>query len=346
MGGSSSKTVNETTMRMTDITNNVTENISKTSQETVAKVQGIQNMTIGKPKFYGCQGGIKQGMTLTQDVSANLTAAQIDEAETALMSELSTAIKNDTEAGSGALRLPVGGSSSEGVTKTDIDNYIETNNLMKNVKETMQKTSAEIKGKQDLNVIEPYFDPCGIGVYKDMMADASGEEKALFAGFMNEALKACPTPRPECNIEQDMFLKQIVSSGVAVVAENITKHKKEISADVSSEASSKAKDTGVEDAYVGVAEAAAGAVSDTAGAAEGAIVGTADAAEGAIVGTADAAEGAITGTAGAVADVAKSPMMIIFIGLMVVGFIAAGMAYLEKQKAAGSGANAVSRITG
>lgn len=319
MGGSSSKTVNETTMRMTDITNNVTENMSKTSQETVAKVQGIQNMTIGKPKFYGCAGGIKQGMTLTQDVSANLTASQIDEAETALKSELSAAIKNDTEAGTGALRLPVGGSSSEGITKTNIDNYIETNNLMKNVKETMQKTSAEIKGKQDLNVIEPYFDPCAIGVYKDMMADASGEEKALFAGFMNEALKACPVPRPKCEIEQDMFLKQIVSAGVAVVAENITRHKKEISTDVSSEASSKAKDTGVEDAAVAIADSAAGAV-----------VGTASAAEGAIVGTAEAAEGAVTG----IASMAMSPMFLVMAG--VAAFVAYKM-FMAKQNAGAAG---------
>ena len=326
MGGSSSKTVNETTMRMTDITNNVTENISKTSQETVAKVQGIQNMTIGKPKFYGCAGGIKQGMTLTQDVSANLTASQIDEAETALKNELSAAIKNDTEAGSGALRLPVGGSSSEGVTKTNIDNYIETNNLMKNVKETMQKTSAEIKGKQDLNVIEPYFDPCGIGIFEKALADANGYSLTELASGIAQLTTACGNPKPKCEIEQDMFLKQIVSAGVAVVSENITKHKKEIGADVSSEASSKVKDTGLEDAYVGVAEAAAGAVSDTVGAAEGAIVGTADAAGGAIVGTAEAAEGAVTG----IASMAMSPMFLVMAA--VAAFVAYKM-FMAKQNA-------------
>jgi hypothetical protein len=325
MGGASSKSVNETTMRLTDITNNVTRNVTENSQSTIANIKGVQAMTVSNPKFFGCEGGIKQGMKIEQDVKATLTSEQILEANTAIKSELVNAMESDIKQKSGALRLPVGGDSSTNITRTEIDEYIETNNLMENVVENMQTTAADISASQEANIISPYFDPCGIGVFQNALANADGYSLTELAEGISSLTTACGTPKPKCEIEQDMLVKQVVSAGVEQVARNVTKFKKEKSIDTSSTSKTSQEQMGA------LSELGDG----TAKAAEGVGDGLATAAEGAGKGLGDAGKGLGEGVATAVSpitDVLGNPVFIVG-AVCVVGV--GGYLYWKSQQKSG-----------
>ena len=348
MGGTSSKSKNTVNMRMTDITNNVTENVSNNSQTTIAKIEGIQNMKIGSAKIYGCKNSsIKQGMELSQDVKATLSDEQIIEAETAIKNKLKDEMKADSEAESGALSMPFGKSNSEVETEKNIDSYIETNNLMKNVKETMQKTVASINAKQEMNIVDFYADPCGIGMFKDMMSGIEGANPLEMAQAIKTMTAGCDAT---CSIEQNMLLKQTVAAGVAQVANNITKHKKESGLDSATEAKSKAKDkgaleeygdawaAGLEGAGTGVGTAMTGTGEGIGTAVKGAGEGVSTAVKGAGEGVSTAAKGTGDGIGGAAKGVTEgigsmfSPGMIMVVGLVVVAGVILGPKLLEAQK--------------
>ena len=334
MGGASSKSVNETTMKLTDITNNVTRNITSNEQVTIANIEGVQEMTVENPKFYGCTGGIKQGMKLGQSVKATLTSEQILEANTAIKNELANAMENDIKQKSGAARLPVGGDSNENVTRTQIDEYIETNNLMENVVENMQTTAAEINARQEMNVISPYFDPCGIGVFKSALAEANDYSLTEVAAGIAQLNKTCK-PTPTCEIEQDMLVKQVVSAGVEQVVANITAFKKEKKIDTESSSKTSQEQMGlygeIGDAVGRGAEGAGKGIGD---AAKGTGEGLSTAIKGTGEGIGSAGQGLGEGVATAVSPVTKMASNPFFIFGLVA---AAGIALMLYQKSKSGG---------
>ena len=282
-GGSSSKSETKTSMELTDISNEITENITTTKQDILSTMTLSQEMTVERGKFFGCELEILQRADIEQDTASIISADQVDEVESEIKKQLVMDMKNNLTSETGAARLPIGdGSKQSQVTDTDIDQYIETNKLMANVKDVMSSVIADIDAKQKLDVIKPFADPCGWSIYEGMFAAAkTAEVQKLVMPLYLESQKLCPDPRPTCKIEQSMFVKQVVSAGLTQLATNVQKHMTDIGMDVSTTSTLDTKDKGAfEEVGDGIGSAAKGTGEGVATAAKGAGEGVGTAAKG------------------------------------------------------------------
>jgi len=319
---------------MTKLNESITRNISKTIQNNISNTTGTQRMTIGKVRMYGCKNAsIQQNMELAQQIVVDLTEEQLTEMETEIENELKTVIKNDAESESAALSLPgVGTSDSETDLDMQIDTFISERNIMENVRETIQNTFTELKGGQDMEIEDATLDPCGIGVFKDVMAGTGGYSPIEMGQAISTMAAECHKGAgSDCKISQDFYAQQISQDVVNVIADNIQKNSNKTIKTTEGSTESKSKQQGaLEEAGDAVAGAAKGVGEGVGEAARGAGEGVAGAAKGVGEGVGEAAEGVGRGLASIF-----SPGVIIVV-LLVFGVGAFIFMRSKSQKGGGS----------
>ena len=273
MGGSSSKATTKINETMTKLNENVTKNISNTIQNNISNMSGTQKMKIGTVKMYGCKrGSVEQNMELVQQITAELTEQQLTEMENEIENELKTAIKNDAESESAALSLPgIGGSDSETNLEMEIDTFISEKNIMENVRETIQNTYNDLKGNQDMEITNAELDPCGIGVFKDVMSGTGGYNPMEMGQAISMMAAECHKGAgSDCKISQDFYAEQISHNVVSVIADNIQKNSSKTTKTTEGSGESKSKQQGVfEEMGDGLKGAGEGAATAVKGAGEG-----------------------------------------------------------------------------
>jgi hypothetical protein len=348
MGGASSKSTMEITKTLTDITNNVTENISKTISDNKAVINLKQKMKIEEVEFFGClTSDIAQTMEIQQSIQSELSSTQLSQIEADVTKVLSDKIENDTNAGSGAMRLPMGGSTSNTDTKVNIKKFLETNNITKNVQETISSTMAEIKADQDMGIKKISFDPCGIGMFKqalanvDILSNPDGFKKAAKA--IEDSVSQCHKANPKCSVTQAVIAQQLSQAVVKTLSENIQKTGSNIRDEMLASGKASAQDKGALEEYgeawgtalEGAGKGTADALGGAGKALEGAGTGISTAAKGVGDGTSTAAKGvgdgagsAVKGAAEGIGGMLSSPGMIIFLLLAAAG----AFMYIKSQQ--------------
>ena len=247
MGGSSSKSSSAHATRLTHINNTITESVSKNTQVSTALTKAENEMLLGKVRLSGCSGSISQSIDMEGGIKQDLTEENLTNINDQIEIELKKNIKSDTEAESGALKLPYGGADSESNIDVRVDNYIENNKLLKNVSEKIASANSEMSGKNVLKSDDIVFDPCGLTTFRDLLKSYDGLSPTELGKAISEMTSACKDEDtgklPKCEISQDIVISNIVDAGIKQVIENIaaTTSKTKLTDDVISKTTAKSK---------------------------------------------------------------------------------------------------------